>query len=604
MAQKQEVHELDTSFVSTIVVRLQFKDVFLRTWTREELIERLNRCPLSIVLDYIGRASAILFKDGGRNLDTQRQLCEVFFGALASRVWIAFEKGISENADSKGLQLVVLFDEATVALTAKMALLHSPALPAATGIDVASLGEAMLMINKLVDAQAPIELKRSTPEGRDARAYYVYVVSAFQPREDELHAFARTAELLLRDQPQLHGTPNYIDLPARVKVATDLDSSTLWSILFAYFTHFSTISASDAHERNAFIDSGNYFDAYKFSESDVRSFLRVVAQPHDQAIAELRRKHSISTVRPYDNFAIARAPLIEIDNRAYCPVVRFLFERVTSGLYHVLLNATPGSTVEDIASRERFQRYLGDVFEDYVDRLVRRVLDVRRANGRPVPLYLGPAELRASVAPSKKGFQSPICDHLIWDGTSAVIWDSKAKFLPLEARVGENIRTFIKRFGELVDGAAGQLHATAERIRSGAFAQYGIDPSKVQHIFPAMVSLADYAIQPHLQVWIEGRVRSQAFLTNGLSHPFEVLMCSDLEKLESPWAEGREIADILLTKRKSQIWRQHSMHNFIAMGGNLDIQHSRSAHLVKMFEQLTDSAESFFAANLRAVEAE
>ena len=228
MAQKQEMHDVDPAFVNTIRVRLQFKDIFLRQWSDDELIERLAKCPLPIVLDYVGRASAILFKDDVRNFDTQRQLCKVFFGAQAAGVWGVVEKWASENADSNGPPLVVLFDEATVALTAKLALLHSPASTAATDFDMALLGEAMLMINKLVDERAPIGLKRSTSEGRDAWAYYVYVVSAFQSSEDVRHALARTAELLLREKPKLRGTPNYIDLPARVKVATDLDSSTLW----------------------------------------------------------------------------------------------------------------------------------------------------------------------------------------------------------------------------------------------------------------------------------------------------------------------------------------------------------------------------------------
>lgn len=581
----------------TAGIRLAYSDVFGKPGTLQMLIERLGRYSIVEIVDYLGRISAVLFNDDGRSPAVQAHLCSVLFGQRAETVWASVERWRSARVMRGHPPNVVLFDEATVALTLKLALLSRFPADPSSSTDMAALGEAMLIANKCVDSGAPRGKEPTSPSGRDAWVYYVFVVSAFQANDQPLHALARTFDLFLTDRPHLAGSASYVKLPERARQATGLDPTVLWAILFAYLAPFYAITAANAHEAYAAVHRTKYFEQYSFSDEQVREFLRLVARPAEEIATELRSSVSLNALRPYDNVAIAKSPLIEIGELALCPLLRLLFERVTTGLYHTILNATPGQDTLSVESRARFQRYMGEVFEDYIDALIRRVLEAQHRNGLPIPLYLGPNTLRALVPPLKKGQESPVCDHLIWDGASVVLWDSKAKFLPLAARVGEDREAFLTRFGDLVDGAARQLDATAQLVRRGFFAPQGIEPSRVRSIFPSMVSLAEYTVQPPLQKWIQDRTNANGLLLPAVSAPFEVLMAGDVEHLEMPWSNGRNLGSIFANKGGSSLWRNHSMHNYLAMSGDPDLSESRSPHLDRIYSELVAKTESFLKAH-------
>ena len=581
------------------VVRLSYSDVFGKPGTHQRLIAILGSLRLAEVVDYLGRASAVLFNASVQDESVQRQLSEVFFASESASVWSAVERWKQQQRKQDRPTAFVLFDEASIALTVKVALFASSPSAATLELDLPLLGEAVLIANGLVDANAPLGVQPNTQRGLDAWVYYMYTVSTFQANDQTLHRLARTYDLFLSDKPHLSASGSYMNLPERVLQATGLDPQTLWSILFAYLAHFYSIDASSAHRSPAWIHRTKFFEEFTFSDAQVANFLRLLARPLNDIASEVRVSTSVNALRPYDHSALAKSPLIEIEDRAYCPVLRLLLERVTTGLYHTLLNATPGSDGASNGSRAQFMTYVGDVFEDYVDRLIKRVLDQRLAKNLNGFVYLDPQTLRALAPPIKKGEESPICDHLIWDGDSLVLWDSKAKSFPANVRAGEDQQTFLDRFGSLIDGAAKQLDSTANLARAGAFAAHGVDPTMIRHVFPAIVSLPDHTLQPYMHGWIQKRVRDQGLLPSSASHSLELVMVGDLEQLEGAWATGKSLSEFFRVKNESGRWRDQSIHNYIALGGDPDLQKARSPYLDSLYLRLTSMTEQFLAQNAK-----
>ena len=136
-------------------------------------------------------------------------------------------------------------------------------------------------------------------------------------------------------------------------------------------------------------------------------FFALVSSDARTIAGEMQDHFSLTDTRPYDLLPLARSPLIVIDDNVYCPYLRLLFDRMTSGLYHIILNANAGDSPAAKEARSQFQGHLGTVYEEYVDRLFSRAIGGKPPRG---PVYIGPSELRNAIPPVKKGQEPPVCE--------------------------------------------------------------------------------------------------------------------------------------------------------------------------------------------------
>lgn len=565
-----------------------YAEVFGRPSTIQGVVSRLSQYPLGQVLDLAGRASAVLHHSEIISLDTQNQLCTALLG---SKALIAQRRMLTEALGEKrhGREpAFVLFDEAALIAATKLAAVASPPTASPTNSSLEGFGEALLMLNDLIEATPlnPIKADPATPAGQRKWAYYAFVASLFYQRTNFRHSLARTFHLYLSDNPALHGSGSYIDLPSLVEVATGLKPIELWSALFAFLSNYYSINKDTAHNTNATISRSHFFDVLALDDVHVASMFALVAQDVNTFTAKLAGSAPEDLLAPFASLAIAAAPLVTIGDQCFGPSLPLIMQRLSGGLYHILLNSYPEA---DRKARSRFQGYLGDVFEDYVHRLLQRAF----APGGTVR-YVDEREI-ASALPKTKGRVPQACDGLLVRDDTVIVLEFKAKFLTAAARAGEDEAAFFNKLEDIVIAPAKQISNTIDMIRSGSLSALGVDHLKLSKVYPVVVHLQEFPVRPPFYNWVSTAIADAGVLSQPGVRALQFLEIGDLEALEPKLASGTRLDVILERKVADSRTRGESLVNYSVLRGQSSLLDGRNSFLDRIYLNLTAQSEQFFA---------
>ena len=560
---------------------------------------RLRSYGLQQVFDLVGRVSAVLYH-APVNPKEQQRLCTALLEDRGSLIWQR-AVGIAGYAASDDEASFILFEETSLSAVLKMACLSLPTDGPPGQGGLRQFGEALLMANDLVD-QTPLTPTGEDPEteeGRRAWVYYVFVVGLAQAHPNELNSLTRTFDLFLTDRPHLRNDPAYIDLPRLIEEATHVGPQPLWAVLFAFVSHFFAINGENAHEAHAVIGRSTYFaEALTFSESEAEAFFTLVAGTIADLQAQMKRLYSPSAIRPFHILPLMGRPLASAGDAVFCPLLRHLVGKMTDGIYHVLLNALPA----DSPSRDRFPVYVGSVFEDYVDQMMKRLVEKEKSRLAPrhrLLKYVDASTLADAARPSR-GPATRSCDGLlVYDGM-VVLLETKAKFFTVDMRCGDDQTGFFDRLDEMVLRAARQISATTDLILSGGLAGLGIDSATVTQLQPVVIVLQHFPMQPIIYNYLRQRVEQEGLLSQSGVLPFQCLDASDLELLETLAEAGRPIRDLMELKVNDPWGRQQSLTNFMAARPDLaPSQTVRNPYLEKVWHGLTAGMDEYLEAHRR-----
>jgi hypothetical protein len=304
----------------------------------------------------------------------------------------------------------------------------------------------------------------------------------------------------------------------------------------------------------------------------------------------VRRSYSTANIRPYHILPFVSAALINFGDLSVCPLLRLFVDRLTVGLYHLLLNGVAPNR------RDGYQTYVGRVFEDYVDELFRRAYAGTQPNDRV--RYFNEAELRV-VLPAKKGAPPRVCDGLILDGDRVVLLETKAQLLPAAARAGDDQALFFDRMHEMFDRSARQLDATIQHVRAGHFIPLGVDPKRVRAYLPVIVTLQELPMSPILYRWIARRFGSAELLRGADVRPFQHLYIGNLEQLEVALSEGHSLAAILEEKCADQDGVWEGFANYAWRTGKPATQGDKNTYLAARYRAIFDQALAYLRSRAR-----
>lgn len=523
-------------------VWVSWSDLYEPAATYGDVVARLRPYGLEKVLATLGAISWRLSHPNGDDvLKPQADIVSLVF-ADHLRLDRDITAWRSRIADSEfGAPLIIkVFHQLQVGTAAKIALLAVPPADPANGpSSLQAFGEAMLMVNDLIDLHTRShELPQGIRERADLDRWVRYVVPnrLFHGGGNLQHAIARSHDLYLTDRPHLSGTPGYVNLPDLFERLTGVPPD------LASVAMFGALAETQTDDLKELLTVDTFLEPLNLSPEEERAVFSLFA-----ARADTLRKQLIvdglgpDDLRVFDPLPLGETPVVVHDGKAYCPSVAFLHRKMTRGLFHIFLNR-----FEDRKASKAFLDYMGPVFEDYIDTLLRRVFP------KESDRYIGPDFLDSpALTGSKK------CDGVIVYQGSVVLIEAKATLLPLSVWTAGDVDALSAKIDDIIGDSAEQFDGTIRLIEDGYLRDAGVDPSHIEHYLPLVVTLEtmpnDFMVYRLAEVVLEHRKAKMV----------QWAEVGDIESLETLLLGGNSLCDILTARLEDRSYREEPLCNWL-----------------------------------------
>ena len=532
-------------------VRATWHDVYGVDPSWEDVADRLSGFGLGQVLLVLGGVSAVL--NSYEPLQGQRRVIQALFRD-PEQVGQAFQACWDRMKPEGVTDLVWFFSEQQVVAIAKIALLVCPHVTERSAGSLQPIGEALIMASDLIDREedlaGPPDFR--SPANRDAWLRYIIMNGMFNTSDNFAYSLARTHDLYLPDGPGPDADDGAVDLQGRFEEITGLDPEFAWAMGLALFANWRTVDPkSDRPPGPLSLEA--YASALNISDDEIVALKNLFAVDAGEATATLlERGCGAGSLRPYDIEPLDRTPLVTLEGRLYCPSVRLLRWKLTTGLHHVFLRP---SERNDDASRREYFNYAGHVFEDYVELLLRRVFpqEARR--------YVDEEALRQRIPAGMKA-----CDGVVLYGDTILLLECKATLLPYGVRAEGNLETLRSKVANIFGKAAEQFDDTILAIEDGCLGHL-VQPDRVTSYLPVVVTLDMIPVEPFLYRTVEEAIAERNALTHRKARPLQVVPVSELELLEEYMTEGGSLAELLLERTENGTYRDSSLKNYLLAQG-------------------------------------
>lgn len=531
--------------------RARWYDVYGDNPGWADAADRLSGFGLGQVLVTLGGVSAVL--NSYEPLEGQRRIVSALFRD-PDKVGRDFQTCWDRLRREGATGLLRFFSEPQVVAVAKIALLVCPHVTERSSESLQPIGEALLMAADLIDGEDTLGLPGDvrTVAGRDAWLRFVVTSGLFNVSDDFGHALARTHDLYLPDHTDPEVSGDSIDLRRRFEEITGLDPNLAWAMGIALFANWRTVDPKSDRPPGP-LSFETYMSALEITDAESRAIQELFAVDAAEARNTLRQRGcGPDSLRPYVIEPLDGRPLVSLEGRLYCPSVRLLRWKLTTGLHHVFLKP---SDRNNSAKRDGYLTYAGRVFETYVEALFRRIFHIGDRR------FVDDKTLRRSIPSARRG-----CDGVIVDNDTVLLLEYKATLLPRAVRAEGNLdklRTYVANtFGY----AATQFDHTIQAIEDGHLGDL-VRPNRVARYLPVVITLDTLPVEGFFYRTIEEVIRKDNALTHRKARPMQVLAVSELELLEGYLAEGGSLAALVLERIEQGTYRDGPFKNYLLARG-------------------------------------
>ena len=577
------------------------------SWTA--IADRLSEYSLFDVLNTVGRVDAALHNSNSLESALQLRLADGLLGQPIGReVRGRFLHKIEREA-ARGMARTnyVMFGQKPLTTLLQIAV-HACRVTDKRADKLSDIGVALLMTNDLLASEpsSPQEADPNTREGRETWLYFLSHAAAQHGAEASVHIVARAADLFLSTPSHLKDHPDFVDLPALFSEASGLSIDAYVLVLLGFLGTLYGINESNVHERDAVINVRQFESAHlQFTEADTNKFFALVGLSVEEFVERMIRAYPRGTLQPLYLLPLEESPIVRFGDKGVCHSIHLLENRLTSGLYHLLLNSRP-----EAAFRAKLQRFIGSVFADYVDRSFERISShfpsgVKRRKGKvySVNSYFREADLQQMMF-DQPGNTPPLCDGLFVFNDMLVLVESKARLFPLAARSEGDLEKFFTRLREIVVGGARQLDATVNHMAEGRLSKLPVEPRALRRVLPIIVSLQDITLNPMLRDWINTEVQKHGYfrethLERARVAPVQLFVPGDLEMLELlVEASGKPMNALLAQFLNDDYGKSYSFSSWAALRHKATFQSKgRVAYHGDRYLALTKGATDLYLAS-------
>lgn len=503
-----------------IWVQLDFRRAFGCTPTWGSVRDRLERFDPEQLINFISYLSLVIYPDD-RCTDpaVQRALINLLFPNTEQEV-VRVMGEFAREVDGQ----VVIFSPGQLLAATKLAILYARGSMRPGGSNMQALGEALLMMNDLCDFGHRIKADEDV-EGALVAGFTA--MSTFYHSDNPRHRFARYFGLFLEDHPHLASATNYMNLPAQCRTLMGLDPHVVWTFAFATYAKWladENIPPIDV----PFCITDTYFSQLQLTSDEAAHLMGWLIADYEAIRREVEQQYG-DDLMGFDVSVFGKKPLIRFGDRIYCPLPWLLFDQLGSGLYHLFMTRLPES------GRRRFMNFTGELYEDYVHGLMRRIFP--NASNRYYEI--------TTVHLQRVG--TSLCDAIIDYGDSLVLLEYKSKLRSIAARTGLDTTETIKWIGDVYVKPVHQIAATIEAIQKGRLSDLCPDPARFRKFLPLIVTLEATPLLDPIYEDIDRRIKQNRTFPTTMAN-WQSMHIAELEMLEHAVGLGSDIRSLLVDK--------------------------------------------------------
>ena len=264
---------------------------------------------------------------------------------------------------------------------------------------------------------------------------------------------------------------------------------------------------------------------------------------------QFRRCPSFAS-EPFYTLPFQQHPLLDVDGEVYCVSRKYLIQRFTSGVFHIVLTHLGPPPSEQSRA---FLKFKGDLFHAYVGELLEKIKRIIH-------------RLDAQTEPDGAGKKRS--DFVVPEGDRAVVVECKSRLVPLRVKAGGDFAALRCEYEEIIFKAAEQLESTIGQITAGEIK--GLDPNRIRRYYPVVCTLdylpTDFTIYPN----IEAELQERGLLQGAIIAPLQVLDVGSLERLVPYMLHGLVLSELLEKKNSGgPLLRAESFWNYLFREGVL-----------------------------------
>lgn len=318
------------------------------------------------------------------------------------------------------------------------------------------------------------------------------------------------------------------------------------------------------------------------SSEKLESFVSLVASDAES----LRTSFEKRTSSRFDYLPIQESPVLVAEAGLLILDVRYLWDRVTSGLYWIVHDHEKARSERD---RQRWSQGFAEAVELLVEDQLRPMAPLALGTGTN---FYGEEDLERAYGPTKR------CDAALDFGPDIVLVEVVSGQLSVPSRIGGEIEQFKRDTDRLVVVKCRQLDSACSAVLNESRLLTGYESVPELRVLPLLVVGGGYPINPFTMKFVSERLVESGLFKDPRIHDLCIIDLGELEMLEGLAERGHNPVDVLRRWKESGISKV-ALRNFVlrTMGGGAAVRPSRmdisvKATLARVIAALRLSADS------------
>lgn len=442
-----------------------------------------------------------------------------------------------------------LFNNWMLLTFTKMALLYGSDDPELTLEDKSRLenvGLSFLVINDFVGISSLVD----TYEDESNVIEAIIRNGAFFARERPGNLLPRYYDVLIDfpNQEACKISPHYVDINRIFHEATGFELIAFLALGLGVYSKYLTIK--DFNIGEFVLNGSTFFSKTKVPPDQANRLLSSISMTREQFREQHLNKYADGSLGNYFDFtSIRQKPLIVLDDTNYAPMdIRYLVERITSGIYWTLVDNLQGKT------KQEFMILFGELIQEYVARIFKRNYPESAATITRV-FY----DYRYGPGKGKRA-----SDVILFYGESAIFIDVTVGRLRMEeTAITGDLAAFREDIGKKIVETAGQIHRVINDFREGKLKLPGWSPDVIKSYYPVIVTSSNLPLFLKTYSEVRQMINAEGYLVSDDIAKIEILSIGEMEMIESLLEGGKTFIDILVQKTSDSLFRLIPMSHFL-----------------------------------------